>query len=35
MLNAFGIILIYEMMWCFDGQNIDVEIKKPMFNPPY
>jgi hypothetical protein len=35
MLNAFGIILFYKMMWWFDGQNIGVEPKRPRFNPSY
>jgi hypothetical protein len=35
MLNSFGIILIYKVMWSFDGQDIVVEPKKPKFNPPY
>jgi hypothetical protein len=28
MLNAFGIILFYKVMWWFDGQNIGVELRK-------
>jgi hypothetical protein len=34
-LNAFGIISSYEVMWWFDGQDIDVDPKIPRFNPPY
>jgi hypothetical protein len=35
MLNPFGIILIYKVMWSFDNQDIVVEPNKPKFNPPY
>jgi hypothetical protein len=35
MLNAFGIIFFYKLMWWFDGQDIDVETRKPRFNPLY
>jgi hypothetical protein len=34
-LNAFGIILFYKMVWWFDGQNIGVEPRKPKLNPLY
>ncbi len=34
MLTAFSIILFYKVMW-FDGQDIGVEQRKPMFNPPF
>jgi hypothetical protein len=33
MLNEFGIILFYKVVWWFDGQNIGVEPKIPRFNP--
>jgi hypothetical protein len=33
MLNAFDIILFYKVMWWFDGYDINVELKKPKFNP--
>jgi hypothetical protein len=32
MLNAFGIILFYEVVWCFNGQDIGVDPKRPTFN---
>jgi hypothetical protein len=35
LLNAFGSILFYKMMWWFDGQDIGVEPRRPRFNPPY
>jgi hypothetical protein len=35
MLNAFGIILFYKVVWWFDGQDIGVEPMKPRFNPLY
>jgi len=35
MLNAFGIILFYKVMWGFDDQNIGVKAKKSRFNPSY
>ncbi len=35
MLNPFGIILIYKVMWSFDSQDIVVEPKRPKFNPPF
>jgi hypothetical protein len=35
MLNKFDIIFFYKVMGWFDGQNIDVEPKKPRFNPLY
>jgi hypothetical protein len=31
-LNAFGIILFYKVVWWFDGQNINVDPRRP-FNP--
>ncbi len=34
MLNPFGIVLIYKVMWLFDNQDNVVEPKKPRFNPP-
>jgi len=34
-LNAFGIILFYKMVWWFDGQNISVKLKRLKFNPHY
>jgi hypothetical protein len=34
-LNAFGIILLYKMVWWFDGQNIGVKPRRPKFNPFY
>ncbi len=34
-LNPFGIILFYKVLWWFDGQNIDVKPKRPRFNPSY
>jgi hypothetical protein len=34
MLNLFGIILFYKVVWWFNGQNIGLEPKKPRFNPP-
>jgi hypothetical protein len=34
-LNIFGIILFYKMVWWFDGQNISVQPKRPRFNPLY
>jgi hypothetical protein len=30
MLNAFGIILFYNVVWWFDGQNINVDPRKPL-----
>jgi hypothetical protein len=33
MLNAFGIILFYEAMGWFDGQDINVEPRRPRFSP--
>jgi hypothetical protein len=35
MLNAFGTILFYKVVWWFDDQDIGSEQKRPMFNPPY
>jgi hypothetical protein len=35
MSNAIVIKLFYKMVWWFDGQNIDVEQRRPRFNPPY
>ncbi len=35
MLNPFNIILFYKVVWLFDGQNINVQPKRPRFNPPY
>jgi hypothetical protein len=35
MLNPFGIILFYKVVGWFDGQDIGVELRKPMFNPFY
>ncbi len=35
MSNAFGIILFYKTVWCFDDQNIGLESRRPRFNPPY
>jgi hypothetical protein len=35
MLNAFGIILFYKVVWWFDGQDISVEPRRPRFNPLY
>jgi hypothetical protein len=35
MLNPFSIILLYKVVWWFDGQDISVELKRPRFNPPY
>ncbi len=35
MLNPFGIILLYKMVWWFDGQDISVDLRRPRFNPPY
>jgi hypothetical protein len=35
MLNPFGIILIYKVIWLFDSQDIAMEPKRPRFNPPY
>jgi hypothetical protein len=35
MLNPFGIILFYKVVWWFDGQDIGVEPRRPRFNPPY
>jgi len=35
MLNAFGIILFYKVVWQFDGQDIGLEQRKPRFNPLY
>jgi hypothetical protein len=32
MLNSFGIILFYKVVWWFDGQHICVEPKRPRFN---
>jgi len=32
LLNPFGIILFYKMVWWFDGQNISVKPKKPRSN---
>jgi hypothetical protein len=34
-LNAFGIILFYKVMWWFDGQDVGVDLRRPIFNPPY
>jgi hypothetical protein len=34
MLNLFGIILFYKVVWWFNGQNIGLEPRKPRFNPP-
>jgi hypothetical protein len=31
MLNAFGIILFYKVVWWFDGQNINVEPNIYLF----
>jgi hypothetical protein len=33
-LNAFGIILFYKMMWWFDGQDIGVELKNTKVQSP-
>jgi hypothetical protein len=35
MLNPFGIILFYKVVWWFDGQDIGVEANRPLFNPFY
>jgi hypothetical protein len=35
MLNTFGIILFYKVMWWFDGQHIGVEPRRPRFNSFY
>jgi hypothetical protein len=35
MLNAFDITLFYKVVGWFDGQNINVEPKRPRFNPIY
>jgi hypothetical protein len=35
MLNAFGIILFYKLVWWFDGQDIGVEPKRSSFNSLY
>jgi hypothetical protein len=35
MLNPFGIILFYKVVWWFDGRDIGVEPKRPRFNTPY
>jgi hypothetical protein len=35
MLNVFGIILFYNVVWWFDGQNIGVEPRRPRCNPIY
>jgi hypothetical protein len=32
MLNAFGTILFYKVIWWFDGQDIVVKPKRPRFN---
>ncbi len=32
MLNPFGIIVFYEMVVWFDGQDIGVEPRRPRFN---
>jgi len=29
-LNAFGIILFYRVVWWFDGQNINVDPRRPF-----
>jgi hypothetical protein len=33
MVNPFGIILFYKVVWWFNGQDIGVEPKRPRFNP--
>jgi hypothetical protein len=35
MLNPFGIILFYKMMGWADGQDINVEPRRPRVNPFY
>jgi hypothetical protein len=35
MLNAYDIILLYNVVGWFDGQNISVDSKRPKFNPLY
>jgi len=35
MSNAFGIILLYKMVWWFDNQNVGLESRRPKFNLPY
>jgi hypothetical protein len=35
MLNAFGIILFYKVVWWFDGKNIGLKQRKPKLNPLY
>jgi hypothetical protein len=35
MLNPFGIILFYKVVGWFDGQDIDVEPRRPRFNSLY
>ncbi len=35
MLNAFGIILFYKVVWWFDSHNISLEKKRLRFNAPY
>jgi hypothetical protein len=32
MLNPFGIIMFYNMVGWFDGQNIGVDPRRPNFN---
>jgi hypothetical protein len=34
MLNEFGIILFYKVVWWFDGQDIGVKPMRPMFIIP-
>jgi hypothetical protein len=34
-LNPFGIILFYKMVWWFNGQDINVKLRRPRFNPLY
>jgi hypothetical protein len=35
LLNAFGIIHFYKMVWWFDGQDIGLEQMRQRFNLPY
>jgi hypothetical protein len=35
MSNAFGIILLYKMVWWFDNHNLGLESRRPKFNLPY
>jgi hypothetical protein len=35
MSSPFGIILFYKVVGWFDGQDIGVEPRRPMFNPFY